>query len=509
LRARGARLTMLRADAVPSQPIAAEASATTIEARRDRRLCLIVFLTLLFSYSFFYQQTWAPGNPNVTTRTAMIVSLLEDGVLNIDKFQTHTHDKAFARGHYYIDKAPGLSLTALPAVAAARFALKSLGVDVTTIDEKGPTTIFYLFGIIATIATVGVATAGAGVALYLAARGLGIGPPGALFGALSFGLATTAWGWATVFFGHMFAGSLMFIAFAIILAAGRRALTPAQAMRRGFAVGAILAWAIAVEFTAAPACAILAVLGATIARQAQPRVFMRLVLGAAAGGLLFLLPLLVYNGLAFASPFKIGYESVEGFEGMRQGFFGLTFPKPAVVARILFGPYRGLFWFSPILLASCWALATDSGLRRRPAIRLAIVAIALYYVALNGSYYYWDGGWSTGPRHLMPMVPFLAFPLAFLWDGAGRAGRAALLLLAALGAAIALVSVSVTTLSPADYADPLFDYLLPRFASGEIHTVARGAGIGGLAGLLPAAAVWLFAGWSAYRLLRAPPQRIA
>lgn len=503
MRPRDSRLTMDNAKDFVAAPQAGRASWVVPEAgRRDFRFCLIIFATLLFSYSFFYQKVWAPGNPNVTTRTALIISLLEDGSLSIDKFKGYTHDKALVNGHYYSDKAPGLALTALPVVAAARFVLKAAGVDVTTITEHGPTTIFYLFAEIATIVTAAFATACAAVAIYRVARRFGIGEAGAAFAAFGFGLATPAWGWATVFFGHMVAGSLMFVAFAILLSLEDRSLAAAQVGRRGFAVGAILAWAISVEFTAGPPCVLLALLGLSIARRPGGPGVARFVTGALIGGLVFLLPLLVYNKAAFASPFKIGYESVEGFEGMRQGFFGLTFPKPGVVASILFGPYRGLFWFSPILLASCWALAADMRLRRLPAVRATIVAIALYYVLLNGSYYYWDGGWSTAPRHLMPAVPFLSLPLAFVWEGAGSAGRGILGGLALLSAAIALVCTATTILSPTDYADPLFEYLLPRFVAGDIHTASLALGIHGLTGLLPVFAVWLAAAWMLGRLLR-------
>src|SRR5690606_40984765 len=54
------------------------------------------------------------GNPNSVTRIGLSHALATRGELTIDGVARHTMDKAFYRGHYYCDKAPGISLLCVP-----------------------------------------------------------------------------------------------------------------------------------------------------------------------------------------------------------------------------------------------------------------------------------------------------------------------------------------------------------------------------------------------------------
>ena len=82
-----------------------------------RRVWQAVFVLLFLTYAYCRQ---SPSDSNALTRTALAVAILEDGTACIDKYQAATCDKAFFAGHYYPDKAPGLSFAALPSIAAAR-----------------------------------------------------------------------------------------------------------------------------------------------------------------------------------------------------------------------------------------------------------------------------------------------------------------------------------------------------------------------------------------------------
>ncbi len=148
---------------------------------------------------------------------------------------------------------------------------------------------------------------------------------------------------------------------------------------------------------------------------------------------------------------------------MKAGFFGISLPSPSVAFAILFGQYRGIVWIAPILLATPWALA---GLwRSHTALTVLIITIAAYYLSVNAGYYYWDGGYSTGPRHITAMLPFVCLPLATLWNDAQPRTRLALTGLLALSVLLSLICASVgMKAGPAPRL--LFDYLLPRFKMG-------------------------------------------
>ena len=92
---------------------------------RQQRIAAVLGVALFVSYAYFYPA----GGWNQNSRFAMIRAILERHTLQIDAYQLHTGDRAFWRGHYYTDKAPGASLLALAPVQAARFVSRAAGVD--------------------------------------------------------------------------------------------------------------------------------------------------------------------------------------------------------------------------------------------------------------------------------------------------------------------------------------------------------------------------------------------
>lgn len=104
---------------------------------------------------------------------------------------------------------------------------------------------------------------------------------------------------------------------------------------------------------------------------------------------------------------------------------GANAPRVSVMLRLMFGPFKGLFVHSPILLLGLLGLV--AGLRRGSHARgeslFALVVFATYLTANStlGTHvseygrYFW-GGLSVlwGPRYLFATLPFLAFGLARL-----------------------------------------------------------------------------------------------
>jgi len=71
-----------------------------------------------------------PPNVQDITRISLSRSLAERGSVDIDPYHRLTTDRAFYDGHWYSDKAPGLSLLALPTVEALR------GIDALRGDDN-------------------------------------------------------------------------------------------------------------------------------------------------------------------------------------------------------------------------------------------------------------------------------------------------------------------------------------------------------------------------------------
>ena len=87
--------------------------------RAYRREWIVVILVWASALSFFHEV-----GPQDITRLALTESIVLDGSLRIDRWQDQTVDKAVYRGHYYSDKAPGMSFLAIPSFVV----LRSLGV---------------------------------------------------------------------------------------------------------------------------------------------------------------------------------------------------------------------------------------------------------------------------------------------------------------------------------------------------------------------------------------------
>src|SRR5262249_27224442 len=156
----------------------------------------------------------------------------------------------------------------------------------------------------------------------------------------------------------------------------------------GLGLGVVLGYAIVVDLTAAPSCLVGGLLTLALAARLGAPCFLRVSSGLMLGGVVGLLPLLVYNWLTFGSPLTLGYSAVVGFEGMKQGFFGITWPHVYVAVQLLFGLYRGLLPLSPILVLVPVGLHV---MWREPNTRVAagaIIMVLCSFLWINASYYY-------------------------------------------------------------------------------------------------------------------------
>ena len=111
------------------------------ERKKIIRIAGVLFIMLYFSYCYFLQN---PDNWNSVPRIALALSIIEDGTPAIDKYRFTTHDIAQYKGRFYSDKAPGMSLMAIPSVALARQFMKSYFRDVGWLDSRGYITIYFI-----------------------------------------------------------------------------------------------------------------------------------------------------------------------------------------------------------------------------------------------------------------------------------------------------------------------------------------------------------------------------
>ena len=93
---------------------------------------------------------------------------------------------------------------------------------------------------------------------------------------------------------------------------------------------------------------------------------------------------------------------------------GILWPNLIVLYYTTFHPLMGIFWQSPVLLLSfVGAVFMFRQRSYRAEAVLAVWVICSYFVLMSG-YYMWWGGFSLGPRHIIPALPFFCMLLIFV-----------------------------------------------------------------------------------------------
>ena len=416
---------------------------------------------MLGAYAYFYQG----GGWNANSRFALVRSLVEKGRLDINRYHQSTGDLARRGDDYYSDKAPGASwLGALPyAVLHVVYGEKHAG-------PRFLAAALYLV----TLWSVGIPSALGVLMLFRLLRALGLSPPAAAAAAAAYGLATMAFPFSTLYYGHQLAAALLVSAFSLLC--GSRLAGQAPSARRLAAVGFLLGFAVAVEYPVALAALVLGLYACAFVRPLSRIAW--LAVGAAGPGLL----LAAYHTAAFGGPFTVAYSFSTLPDRHMGAFMGIGAVDWSVVRLLLFDDYRGLFFSCPwLLLAFPGALRMLAQPRLRAEAAVCL-AVAVSFLWLNASLVDWHGGWMMGPRYLVTAIPFLVvLAAALLLSRPPRPIAVALGSLAAVlvlySAFMMLVATAVKPEVPRAYARPYQEYLLPAFAEGRLslntHPVDR------------------------------------
>ena len=431
---------------------------------------------------------------------------MEEGTTAIDDGHPTTGDKSFRDGHFYCDKAPGVSMFAVVPYAGYTLVRRALGGDAPTfavrsmdpkIRELGtvldpedrlsgdrigysPSYRFALYLCTFFVVVVPTALLGGGATLLLG-HALSGSDRIARLTALAWGLGTPVWVYATSLYGHALCGALLLAAFAIL------ELVPTDAPRSApLSAGMLLGAAVLTEYPAATVAA----LGVLYAWRRHD---LGTALWVGAGGLPWALVLGGYHTVAFGAPLATGYDFVyrEEFAQGMEIRYGLGLPDPEVALALLFGSFRGLFHLSPVCVLATWGLLR--GLRDRAHRSLYAVALLVfvYFWLLNAGYYMWDGGASAGPRHMVPALGFLCLGLVPAMRSVPKATL--VLLLVSLAQSLLLASASPEV---AQHGDPLWEFAIGRLleavpSANTGHTnLGLLLGLPGVLSVVPLVAAW-------------------
>lgn len=333
--------------------------------------------------------------------------------------------------------------------------------------------------------------AGALSALVLLSLGtlLGLGAATAGRMALLHGLATMAWPFGRESLSDGPGALLLLLALRDAVAWARGAAGGATLARAGLWAGLALSVRVMLGLALLP-------LGAWVAAWAWKRREPR-ALAIFGGPLLALgLGLMAYNAWRFGSPFESGY----GAQADRAFF---SFPPLVGLFLVLFSLGKGLL---PCNLPLLGLLALPGSERRPPRPESWLFCALLASLALPCSFAAgWHGGWSWGPRYLLPAIGPLILLTGFAWESIERRPRPVRLLLrgsAALGLLLAAGGVAAPVhgwwaaafhaaerIHPGKQDPENLVFLLPRYSplQGQFRYLAANLGgrfeEGGTAGL--------------------------
>jgi hypothetical protein len=400
-----------------------------------RRSELILFILVFGVATFFVQWTGAEQRSFL----ALTLSLHNERSLRIDRYAELTPDKAFYNGHYYTDKAPGLSFMGLPVYAAAAM--------LQPLDRRGLWIGYPVYLLSAALA----AFPGALMALMvrrLIRRMRGSDVEATLVAA-TLALGTLALPFSTMLFSHQMAAFIGFAAFFILTMGQSRRLSRAQ---RFLGAGGLAGIATVVEYPMVLIAAALAVYALVISGRRGFALYM-------AGGLPAAVALMLYNTTTFGHPLALSYlyETNLWAQIHQQGVLGIGLPQWSTFLEVILGP-RGLFTLSPVLLLSLYGLGAairDRGTRREGI--LAMILVGAYILITAGYRVPPTSVWVPGPRFLIPVLPFLALPLWY----ALRRWPALYLLTMAVSIALMLTVTAANPQVPPEVANPLLETWLP------------------------------------------------
>jgi hypothetical protein len=381
---------------------------------------------ICFAFVCVYFVGFSPGpfDANQRSHYQLLRALGERGTAEIGPevrdLGTHT-DVAVYGGRSYSNKAPGLSVAALPAYGILR------------LFSSAPTSaqdwlVFYGARVLSVTLVVVLAL---GVFVRCA---LQISPIPRLLPLWLFALlfATPFQVYSRSFFSHALAAGLLFLSFAL--------LARHDSVAAAAGAGLLAGMAVASEYPAAAIAVCLLIFAALRTSTARLVAF---VSGAGVPAALLGWYHAHYFGglLHFPPAFSQSYPTLAG-----RGLAGVSWPAPEALLGLFLDGAHGLLYFSPFLIL--WPVAAVLALRNLrtdlPLLPPAVGPLLLVLLISGFLSPHWRGGWCLGPRYLIAGF-LLVFWLLAVRVPVGGGPSARLWLLASVVYATVIVTISGST----------------------------------------------------------------
>lgn len=395
-----------------------------------------------------------------------------------------TADVSPSGGHSYSNKAPGSSLLAAPAYAAAKLVTEpSLALSLWVCRFFAgivPALIFLwlLWGFLARFAP---------------------DPDVRRLVLVAYGLGSMAMTYSILFFSHQLAALCVGSAWILAIEVSEKKRGLLAMGTAGALAGAALLVDYQAVFAAVPVAALVVV---RIVK--WPRMdAVRTIAAAAVGAAIPIAILLAYHEAAFGSPWRTGYDASTTWASFhQQGFLGITKLRWEAFWGSMVRADNGLVTLAPWLLIAIPGAVTLAKKGER-AIVIVSAAVVVIYILFISSINFWRGGWGVGPRYITAMLPFV-LPLVAAQLQAWRerplvlGGAAGLIVVGVVIYGLTLVTFPYW---PDSLKNPLFEVTFRMLGDNLVApNLGSALGVTGIAGALPyLALVFGLLGYALYR----------
>jgi hypothetical protein len=393
---------------------------------------ILLFVLLWTTYAYFYQST----GTNEAVRFDQIRALVHDHTLAIDKYAFNSPDLIRypeKTGHIYPNKAPGMTF-----LGTIPFAIVT--VVLTPFRAAGLPEWIYWHAVAYTTTAFAVSlfSALAAVAIYRVLIKLSDDKYFAAVIVLATWLGTLVFPYSTLFFSHIPTASLLVIAFYLLFELRDSAGSSSLPVVRVSVAGLLIGFTVSIEYQAVLLGAVLGFyfLWITWRLESLPREKLGLLGLFAAGLVVGGSALIVYNLTAFGTAFYIPYETYakpgasfystygqgwlgwqwSGFSNFLNALLSIFIYRPSGLFYVVVGRWH-IYACNPVLwlcLPGFAIMLWSRALRAEGLLIGGMVVVYLLFIANYGtSIDDWGGGLYLGPRHLIPLLPFLALPLYF------------------------------------------------------------------------------------------------
>jgi hypothetical protein len=422
----------------------------------NKKQYYLIFFLFFITCGYFFQG----GGWNQNTRICLTRAIIHQQSFIIDPYKedsqdpyfefVNTGDWSFKDGHYYTNKSPGLSMLAVPSFALTEFFAKNL----SRADIEKQVHLSAYAGTLCT--TVICASLLALLLFHVCNFFFGFSSLQSLLLTIFCGMGTLVFSYSTTFYCHVPSAFFSVLSFVLAMHLKHGTFQKKYLLGGGSGFAAAMAVLIEPSTVLALGCIFIYLLSFRDGRKAA----LFFLMGCIPVGVLQLF----YNASCFGSQLQSSYNFPNpDVMWYREGkLFGS--PSPSKLLKLLFLPYRGVLFSSPVLLMIIPGTFLLLKIKKWRSETIACLTISFVFLIFIACFYAWHGGTAAGPRYLLPAYPFAFLLTVFALKKFPKTYLA-------LGALSIIINLSITLVGneiPMDVRNPLTEVVLKNIMAGKV-----------------------------------------